>query len=837
MSNLEKTNNRQSFSEEKKRINELLAPVANFEMLKAAIHNGADAVYLGMPGHNARARTEDLNWSVLDEMIQYAHQHDVRVLIAFNILIFEDELLHLQDELEELVKINPDAIIVQDLGLCYLLKEMYPSLKLHGSTQMTHTNSLGIQLLNDLNLKRVVLGREVNLEEMAEIKKNTDLELEVFVHGALCVAYSGQCLTSESFGGRSANRGQCAQSCRLDYDLIVDGRKKALTGITHLVSPNDLCGLDDLPKLIEIGIDSFKIEGRYKSPEYVGLTSKMYRQKINKLTTKVDATDLEIMFSRGFYSGWLHGVHHKNLVHGKNSSHIGACIGKVKSIERHPTPHLIIETKVPVFKGDGMLIVDKNNEPTLRGKVYHVDKHNDQSIKVDFSKDVSIKKVRPGDLIYINSSDFRDQQIQLSWKDKQHHKKIPIFCHVTGKLNQALEIKLICHDLHLKVFSDVVLEQASKKALSSDDIKTELNKLGGSVYELKELNCEIDERLFLPAKALKQLRQSLIAQLDQQRLSFDLPVKQKDLNSVLEVSVPALSVLEKPVLHVLIREPEQLEELDASIVQKITLDYKHGTTYGPSIRKIKAMGCLAGIATTRILKEGHVRRLKDMEKHQPDYILVRNLGALNYLRLHEQLKHIPRIGDFSLNATNHLSAYYLLDKGLELLCPSYDLNKQQLFSLLHRSEASRFEVTVHQYMPSFHMEHCVFATFLSDGTNASNCGMVCRDHQVALRDAKDIEHPLQADQECRNTMFNGTAQSAANLVPELMQLGVQNFRIEALMESPSEIAKKLKAYRGIIDGLVSPERIKSSLGLEEKYGISEGQLLNNRVYKDRKKSL
>ena len=246
MSNLGKSGVRQSFSNEIERQRELLAPVANEEMLQAAIHNGADAVYIGMSGHNARARSEDLTFTKLREMILMAHQLNVKVFIAFNILIFEEEILNLEHELIDCLSLKPDAIIVQDIGLCRVIKKIAPNQVIHASTQMTHTNSRGINFLNDLDVKRFVLGREVSLDEMTLIRSNTTKELEVFVHGALCVAYSGQCLTSESLGSRSANRGQCAQSCREEYKLIVDQKVKPIPGINHLVSPKDLCGLAEI---------------------------------------------------------------------------------------------------------------------------------------------------------------------------------------------------------------------------------------------------------------------------------------------------------------------------------------------------------------------------------------------------------------------------------------------------------------------------------------------------------------------------------------------------------------------------------------------------------------
>jgi putative protease len=259
---------------------ELLLPVGNMSMALAAIHGGADAIYVGVPGFNARGRSYDFSMEELKELIDLCHLYGVKVHLAFNILIFQDELTLAQKVLEEIIPMGPDAFIVQDLGLARLIRKMCPEIRIHGSTQMTVTTDDAIHLLEDLNIQRFVLGRENSLSEMRLIRGNTKRELEVFVHGALCVAYSGQCFTSESLGGRSANRGQCAQSCRLSYEMFVDSEKRDLGDKKFLVSPQDLCGVNEVGELIAAGIDSFKVEGRLKGPEYVMTAATTYREAI-----------------------------------------------------------------------------------------------------------------------------------------------------------------------------------------------------------------------------------------------------------------------------------------------------------------------------------------------------------------------------------------------------------------------------------------------------------------------------------------------------------------------------------------------------------------------------
>ncbi|MBC7457284.1 MAG: U32 family peptidase, partial [Bdellovibrionaceae bacterium] len=270
---------------------ELLLPVGHKEMALAAIHNGADAIFVGFPGFNARGRSYDHELTELQEIIETCHLYGVKVNLAFNIVIFENELDQVVEAIKKVLPLKPDALIVQDLGLVSLIRQIAPNQVIHGSTQMTVTNDLAIELLSDLNIKRFVLGRENSLSEIKLIKKSTEKELEVFVHGALCVSYSGQCFTSESIGGRSANRGQCAQSCRFSYDLIVDGEKKNTVDRDYLVSPQDLCGIAEIPELMEIGVNSFKVEGRLKSPEYVASVASSYKDVMNKTLDNKKYTD------------------------------------------------------------------------------------------------------------------------------------------------------------------------------------------------------------------------------------------------------------------------------------------------------------------------------------------------------------------------------------------------------------------------------------------------------------------------------------------------------------------------------------------------------------------
>ena len=825
---------------------EVLAPVGNLEMFKAAIHHGADAVYVGMPGYNARARTEDMSFEQLGEMIQEAHLYGVKVLVAFNILIFQEELGVLLPDLQALIATQPDAIIVQDMGLVRLIRALSPHQVIHGSTQMTVTHHRAIHLLEDLDIKRFVLGREVSMTEMKDIRDSTERELEVFVHGALCVAYSGQCLTSESFGGRSANRGQCAQSCRLPYDLIVDGEKKDMGARQHLVSPKDLCGLEDVPALVDLGIDSFKIEGRYKSPEYVATTSSSYKKAIARTTLDPeDLFDMEVSFSRGTFTGWLKGADHNQLVDGISHAHRGSHMGSfVKWRLESGNPTLVVDLDHVPEKGDSLLFTDARGANLVGGKVYEVTNLKDQRWELSMAQDFDAQQLKgKGIQVFCQRSPARDKKWQRQWKDKALGKKIPLTLWVRGSRGETLCVEAEDDLGHkVKVYSEQTLEPASKRALDEDSLQKGLGGWGGSCFQVQQWNFHVDGDLFLPMGQVKLCRQMAQESLERLR-SQHQPPELKPLDQVQEwMDAQAFAPQESmapsvstPSLRVLIREPAQLEAIQGTEVSEVILDYRHGVAYGPSIQKVREMGYRVSVATTRIVKPGEERRLNDLLRLRPDGVLVRNLSALHFFNEHREEWSVPLSGDFSLNVCNHLSASYLLGKGLEIWCPSYDLNLSQLKALLGKVNPEQVELTLHQYMPSFHMEHCVFATFLSNGHDITDCGMVCRQHKVELRDSKGVRHPLLADQECRNTMFNGVPQSVASVIPEFLTQGVKRFRLEALTESPEELRQKITGYLDVLHGHMKGRVLKERLGLSEKFGVTEGQVLSDRTYVSLKK--
>src|SRR5262245_2775008 len=362
---------------------ELLAPAGDWECARAAVENGADAIYFGLERFNARMRAKNFTQSDLPALMEFLHRRGVRGYVTFNTLVFANELAEAEDYLRTMITAGVDAAIVQDVGICRLIRALSPDFPIHCSTQMTITSAAGVDFARELGAQLVVLARENSIAEIEKIQaaqaaQPVAMPLEVFVHGALCVAYSGQCLTSESLGGRSANRGECAQACRLPYDLISDGTKVELGDRRYLLSPQDLAGIDVLPELVRAGVASLKIEGRLKSPEYVASITRVYRQALDKLARGQDGEftpetryETEMAFSRGLYSGWFRGTNNQQLVHGRFGKKRGVFLGEVTRVEND---RIWLRLEGPLKPGDGIVFdAGKPQEKEEGGRVYSID--------------------------------------------------------------------------------------------------------------------------------------------------------------------------------------------------------------------------------------------------------------------------------------------------------------------------------------------------------------------------------------------------------------------------------------------------------------------------------
>ncbi len=829
---------------------ELLLPVGDHDMCLAAIHNGADAVYIGMPGFNARGRTHDHGLDELKEMVELCHLYGVHVHLAFNVLIFERELEQAKELLKKVLPLGIDAFIVQDLGLVKLIKEMAPSQIVHASTQMTITNDLAMKALEDLELSRFVLGREVSLNEVEKIRERTDKELEVFVHGALCVAYSGQCFTSESIGGRSANRGQCAQSCRLDYDLIVDGEKMATLDEKYLVSPKDLYGLEHIEKLQKIGVESFKVEGRLKGPNYVASVGRLYKSRMMKeaqYAEGISKASLERVFSRGFYSGWLDGVEHQQLVGGDYSSHRGQHIGEVIEADQRS---ITIFSKESFANGMGLFfengVAAIGNEAGKGSFIFNVEDLGKGKQRISLGREFKYSSVEEGSKVYLNRDPQLEKKLSQSYLNPERQKHIPLEVSFSANIGAPMKLRLSSLDMDrvdISVESEYIVEAALKKATTVEDVKSVIGGLSRTAFEVINWNIEVGDGIFIPQKFLKDLKRNMLEALHEKRVERSVEVRDIDLSLLQGKAQEKSENIDEggfSKLSLLIRSQQQLEEfIDLvresdvkNILSQIILDYEFGKDYRSGVALIREMGIPAFIATTRILKPGEYHNLKAIKRIAPDGVLIRNLGALEFFK--EEAPELKRMGDFCLNVTNSITFNYLIDKGFDSLSLGLDMNMWQVNEMLENIDPSKVEAFTHYHMSEFHMEHCVFAAFLSEGSSFKDCGKPCESHRVSMVDSYGAHHYLAADSECRNTMFKQVPISTAGLINDWSDRGVGQLRYEALWDTGSEVFAKVSAYADLIKGETSAQEATKLLQSLSKEGITMGQLDRRDAYRDRK---
>jgi|TARA_B110000305_G_scaffold34504_1_gene34084 putative protease len=795
-------------------VTELLAPAGNWDCARAAVANGADAIFFGMPRFNARMRADNFTEADLPELMDFLHRHGVRGFVAFNTLVFPSELEGAVAQIEMMARAGVDAVIVQDLGAAKLVREIAPEIEIHASTQMTITSPEGLSFIDELvGLDRAVLARELSVQEIDRVNKNNDVPLEVFVHGALCVAYSGQCLTSESLGQRSANRGECAQACRMPYELVVDGETKPMGEVRYLLSPQDLAAVDLIPDLVEAGVVSFKIEGRLKSPEYVAAVTRVYRKALDAVEiTPLDRHILEMMFSRGLSTGWLGGTNHPLLTHGKWGKKRGAYVGAITASGQGWVE--VSDPVVPIDSGNGFVIdagEDRNQEQG--GMVWKIEGnrlHFDRRVKIEWTR------VKVGQGLWKTSDPTLDAAVRKTWKGgRLTEKGDALDITVTGKVGAPLILR--CRGK--EVVSETLLEKAEKRPLGEEVLVAQLSRLGGTGFSLGKVTNELEGEVIIPLGELNRCRRRLVEVLAEERVVRDgLPV----LKGLLPEAKESSSEVE---LRVLCRSLDQVKGALFAGTKFLYCDFEDLRLYKDAVGLVRETDAKIFLATPRIQKPSEAGYFKIIERAEPDGVLIRNLGAISFFKD----SNLRLIGDFSLNVANPLTAKLLMESGgFENLTISYDLNEGQVGEMLEKTPADWLELTVHQHMPMFHMEHCVFCTFLSNGTSIKDCGKPCETHHVQLRDRVGQLHTLTADVGCRNTLFNGRAQTGVGSVEGFQKLGLKRFRLELLEEDEGDAQRLVNVYRRFFAKERSARDVASQLGAIERLGVTKGTLEQRR---------
>ena len=852
-------------------IPELLAPAGDWECARAAVENGADAIYFGLERFNARMRAKNFTQADLPALMKFLHGRGVRGYVTFNTLVFTNELEAAEDYLRTIIAAGVDAAIVQDIGICQLIRRLSPDFPIHVSTQMTVTSAAGVAFARTLGAQLVVLARENSIAEIQKIREadtntagsaNGPMPLEVFVHGALCVAYSGQCLTSESLGGRSANRGECAQACRLPYDLIADGQQVPLGDRRYLLSPQDLSGLDVLPELIRSGVSSLKIEGRLKSPEYVASITRVYRQALDRLAPRAETTsshhaddegravaaskaaryELEMSFSRGLYTGWFRGINNQELAHARFGTKRGVFLGKITRVNQQSVSLVL---QAPLKPGDG--IVFDAGKPADReegGRVYQIETRGslDGEVTLRFGDgDINWRRVQAGQLLWKTNDPALDREVRTTYQGDQIRFQRPLSIEVHGRAGTPLTIVL--NDGHghvVKKDSALTLVTAETQPLTVARLREQFSRLGGTPYELGELTSFLEGDVIIPIKELNHLRREAVVALDELRAQpkrWSLaPAGQSTAMILAERSASSKSQAALPPrseLIAVIRLPEQLEAAWNTGVRTIYAEFENPKHYRAAVsafRELQASETVSAnsgdnerssiwVAAPRIFKPGEEWILKQVRSSEADGYLIRNYDHLAFFA--DERKR----GDFSLNVANPLTAaYFIQNYGLERVTASYDLNIMQLEALLAGAPSTWFDLTVHQHMPMFHMEHCVFCAFLSKGRDYRDCGRPCDSHRVSLRDRVGAELPLKADAGCRNTVFNNRAQTGAEYVARLIELGARHFRVEFVNESADEVAQTLTRYGQLLRGEIDGTTLWRELRLLNQLGVTRGQM-------------
>jgi len=823
---------------------ELIAPAGDWDCAKAAVENGADAIYFGLQGDfNARARATNFSADQLPELMSYLRSRGVKGYVTLNTLVFCRELAEFERTVRLAVAAGVDAVIVQDLGAARLVRAICPELPLHASTQMTLTSAECIRGAEPLGIERVVLARELSIDQIAAIGRQTSVALEVFVHGALCISYSGQCLASAVLGGRSANRGQCAQPCRLAYELICDGRRLDLGARRYLLSPQDLAAYDLLPELIAAGVSALKIEGRLKTADYVANITRCYRMAIDAVAAgrRVDFSpqqieQMQVSFSRGFSHGYLHGCDHKTLVPGQTSANRGVLLGEVRAVGRG---RVLVQLACAVQRGDGLAFAAECADTAATGgRVYEVF-HNGQSangavaaglVELTFGRGrLDWAVIRPGQQVWKTHDPQLARRLRKSYAGTKPHRRVPLDLLVEAAAGRPLHIiGRAASGATCRLQSPQPLQEAVKHPLTAEVLAAQLGRLGNTVYQLRHLDARINGRPMMPLSLLGKLRHEMVRQLDEaltqapqrpmahepalKRLRATLPPSPGVGAAVqlpFQPSQPPFQPSQVPPqpsqLHVLCRSLEQMEAVVACGPSSVVADFPDIRPYEEAVRIAHAAGATILLATPRIHQPDDAPMFRLLAGCGGDGILVRNLAGLWFFNQNG----VPLVADSSLNATNDLTVQWLHDRGAARVTAAHDLSRKELLDLAAAVPPAWLEVVVHQHAPMFHTQHCIFCAALSPGSNREDCGRPCAGHEVRLRDRMAVEHPVRSDAGCRNTVFHAVAQSAAEMVPLLVARGVRHFRVELLDETgAAESGRLLALYRDLLDRGIAAQRTR-----------------------------
>ncbi len=745
---------------------ELLAPAGDMAALRAAVSAGANAVYLGYDEFSARAKAKNFDKEELREAINYAHLRGVKIYVTFNILIADFEIKRAMDRVKMLYDIGVDALILQDLGIAWEIRKNFPDFEVHASTQMAVNNFYGAKFLKDMGFTRVVLARETPLFELEKIKE-LDIDVETFIHGALCVCYSGECLMSSMIGGKSGNRGECAQACRKSYEIL-DFDENKIGKRLYYISPKDLNTLDDVAKIINAGGYSLKIEGRMKNPEYVYTVVSSYKKSLEGKLTLEDKEDTEQVFNRGFTKGLFNGDFGNDFISSDRPDNRGVEVGKVLGATKNSAKVIFYED---VFEGDGLEFISSSGRFGMRSNSFY-EAHKTHEINLFKAPNLNSK---------INRTFSKKLYEKVDEKIENYDYKRDLDVEVKIKIGERPFIKVKSGDLSANFELDRVVEVAKKSGLEKKRVIENISKTGDSIFRVKNIDLDLDDNAFLPISAINELRREATKILENKILEgsidrFEIENKlenkkferqNKDHRSKTKVFFNKFKNLEnsslKDIDEIIIRAKD-LEKFNKKYKNRevsIYLDKFYSYYELENLREY-------------ILKNQNVRG-----------IWVNNLSEY-YIFKDDDLEIN---GDIGLNVFNKVTSDFLCDLGLKSITLSPELNSGQIQKIINKNDA---EINVISYgrVPVMTMKHCPFSV-IKNCRDEKSCP-TCKYKNYLLRDEKNVDFEVLR-QNTFTEIFNSYPILLDGYVNKLLENKV-NFLILA-DEFTDDVIKLYKNYR------------------------------------------
>ena len=798
---------------------ELLAPAGSREALAAAVENGANAVYLAGNRFGARAYAENFDEAALREAIRYAHLRGVSVHVTVNTAVGDTELSALADYFRFLEDAGADAVLVQDLGAARLAREAAPGLPLHASTQMTVHNLAGVRALEELGFSRVVLSREMTLDEIRKICAESRAEIEVFAHGALCVCYSGQCLMSSMIGGRSGNRGRCAQPCRLPYALVDESGEDVLEGKAgkYLLSPRDLKTIELLPELMAAGVASLKLEGRMKRPEYVAVATAAYRAAIDRVLAEVrdeaaereEERRLAQIFNRDFTTAYLLKNHGKEMMSDKRPNNRGLLVGRVVSYDAGER-RARVKLSETLGAGDQADVWVKTGGRVTETVRDLKDARGREVERAAAGEEVSFpvsRAVHPHDRVFRVYDAALTEEARASYTGAPK-RRTPVRLAVKAAIGEPFCVAAEAKDgARAEAVSEYVCPQAEKRPLTRETLEAQMARMGTTSYEMESLAADIEDGVMVPMSVMNETRREALSRLDEARLACMAATRAETAAKVFlperreerAVYRRDKNVLPKLMVHA--DTPEKARaaaDAGAEVVLYGGDAYDHHVITPDEYRTVweflRETGKVVALATPRILREAFLPSfaalLRACSDAPADEIYVHHLGALRIVR---EATDLPIVSDFSLIAYNASTVRALADLGFFRATLSPELNFSQIEALTPQSVLP-LECIVHGRLELMVSAYCALGSFLGN-VGSGKCSAPCVKDRFFLKDRTGALFPIATDAGCQMHVLNSKILSMLPHAGRFARLGIDRLRIDGRSMTAREIGEIVRAYR------------------------------------------